>query len=83
MLDALKAGRIAGAGLDVYCQEPVAHSDHALSERYAMNNVILMPHLTFYTHESISFQGERCVLLPRFTDLDKKAHNLPEIGQIC
>ena len=32
MLNALKAGRIAGAGLDVYCQEPVMHRDHALSE---------------------------------------------------
>ena len=53
MLNALKAGRIAGAGLDVYCQEPVAHSGHALSELYAMSNVILMPHLTFYTCESM------------------------------
>jgi D-3-phosphoglycerate dehydrogenase len=53
MLNALKAGRIAGAGLDVYCQEPVAHSGHALSELYAMSNVILMPHLTFYTRESM------------------------------
>jgi D-3-phosphoglycerate dehydrogenase len=53
MLDALKAGRIAGAGLDVYCEEPVAHSGHALSELYAMSNVILMPHLTFYTLESM------------------------------
>ena len=53
MLDALKAGRIAGAGLDVYCQEPVAHSGHALSELYAMTNVILMLHLTFYTRESM------------------------------
>ncbi len=53
MLNALKTGRIAGAGLDVYCQEPVAHRDHALSELYAMSNVILMPHLTFYTRESM------------------------------
>jgi len=53
MLNALKASQIAGAGLDVYSQEPVAHSGHALSELYAMNNVILMPHLTFYTHESM------------------------------
>jgi len=53
MLNALKASQIAGAGLDVYCQEPVAHRGHALSELYAMSNVILMPHLTFYTDESM------------------------------
>ena len=53
MLKALKSGQIAGAGLDVYCDEPVAHSGHALSELYGMPNVILMPHLTFYTRESM------------------------------
>ena len=53
MLNALKSGGIAGAGLDVFCEEPVAQSGHELSELYAMENVILMPHLTFYTRESM------------------------------
>lgn len=53
LLAALKSGRIAGAGLDVYSQEPLAKSGHPLAELYAMDNVILMPHLTFYTAEAM------------------------------
>jgi lactate dehydrogenase-like 2-hydroxyacid dehydrogenase len=40
LLDALKAGKIAGAGLDVYEQEPKV--PEALR---AMENVTLLPHL--------------------------------------
>lgn len=53
LLMALKGGQIAGAGLDVYSEEPIAKSGHALSELYAMDNVILSPHLTFYTAEAM------------------------------
>jgi D-3-phosphoglycerate dehydrogenase len=53
LLSALKSGQIAGAGLDVYSQEPLAKSGHPLSELYAMDNVILFPHLTFYTQEAM------------------------------
>ena len=53
LLDALKTGRIAGAGLDVYSEEPLMQSGHPLSELYAMDNVILFPHLTFYTSEAM------------------------------
>jgi len=53
LLAALKSGQIAGAGLDVYSQEPLAKSGHPLSELYAMDNVILFPHLTFYTAEAM------------------------------
>ncbi len=53
LLAALKSGRIAGAGLDVYSQEPLAKSNHPMRELYAMDNVILMPHLTFYTAEAM------------------------------
>ena len=40
MVDALKAGEIAGAGLDVFEREPIVHPD--LLE---MDNVVLAPHL--------------------------------------
>jgi D-3-phosphoglycerate dehydrogenase len=53
LLAALKSGRIAGAALDVYSEEPLAKTNHALSELYAMENVILFPHLTFYTAEAM------------------------------
>ena len=53
MLDALVGGRIAGAGLDVYSREPLNRDDHPLAPLYAMDNVILSPHLTFFTSEAM------------------------------
>lgn len=53
LVHALQTGRIAGAGLDVYSQEPLATTGHPLSPLFAMDNVILTPHLTFYTHEAM------------------------------
>ena len=53
LLAALKSQQIAGAGLDVYSAEPLAKSNHLLSELYAMDNVIMLPHLTFYTAEAM------------------------------
>ncbi len=53
LLRALTARTIAGAALDVYGQEPLTRHDHPLSALYEMENVILMPHLTFYTHEAM------------------------------
>ncbi len=50
---ALLEGRIAGAGLDVYSQEPLALADHPLSQLFGMQNVIVLPHLTFYTAEAM------------------------------
>lgn len=53
LVDALQAGRIGGAALDVYGQEPLRREGHPLSPLYAMDNVLLWPHLTFYTHEAM------------------------------
>jgi D-3-phosphoglycerate dehydrogenase len=50
---ALREKLIAGAALDVYSQEPLAHSGHPMSELFGMDNVILFPHLTFYTEEAM------------------------------
>jgi D-3-phosphoglycerate dehydrogenase len=54
LLKALLEKRIAGAALDVYSQEPLAREGHPLSAFYAMDNVILSPHLTFYTAEAMA-----------------------------
>lgn len=54
LLDALREGRIAGAGLDVFSQEPLTRKGHPLSPLFGMENVILMPHLTFYTAEAMA-----------------------------
>ncbi len=52
-IEAARARGIAVAALDVYSQEPLARSGHPLSALYAMDNVILSPHLTFYTAEAM------------------------------
>ncbi|OHV70580.1 hydroxyacid dehydrogenase [Mesorhizobium sp. LCM 4576] len=53
LVDAIVAGRIAGAGLDVYSLEPLARSGHPMSALFDRDNVILFPHLTFFTHEAM------------------------------
>lgn len=53
LLQALQQRRIAGAALDVYGREPLSRHGHTLSALYAMDNVMLWPHLTFYTQEAM------------------------------
>ena len=50
---ALLAGRLAGAALDVYGMEPLARDGHPLSALFGLPNVLLWPHLTFYTREAM------------------------------
>jgi hypothetical protein len=50
---ALQDGRLGGAGLDAYPQEPLSRQGHRLSALFGMDNVILLPRLTFYTHEAM------------------------------
>ncbi|QPC94398.1 2-hydroxyacid dehydrogenase [Mesorhizobium sp. INR15] len=53
LVEAIVAGRIGGAGLDVYSVEPLAKSGHPMSALFGRDNVILFPHLTFFTHEAM------------------------------
>lgn len=53
LLESLRGGRIAGAALDVFSREPLAKEGHPLSALYAMDNVIVFPHLTFFTREAM------------------------------
>lgn len=53
LVRALLQRRIAGAALDVYGDEPLSRSGHPLSPLFAMDNVIVWPHLTFYTEEAM------------------------------
>jgi len=50
LIRALKSGKIAGAGLDVFENEPLA-SD---SELFELDNVILTPHCAWYSEEAIT-----------------------------
>lgn len=49
LIEALKEGKIAGAGLDVFEKEPLP-MDSPLLE---MNNVVLTPHIAFLSEESL------------------------------
>lgn len=53
LVEAVLAGRIGGLGLDVFSAEPLARSGHPLSPLYGRDNVFLLPHLTFFTHEAM------------------------------
>ena len=56
LVDALEAGRIAGAGLDVYEGEPEVHQGLLGRE-----DVVLLPHLGSATHETREAMGMRAV----------------------
>jgi len=62
LLKALESRQIAGAGLDVYSREPLSKAGHPLSALYAMDNVIVFPHLTFYTREAMQRLEEETLL---------------------
>ena len=49
LVEAVLAGRIGGVGLDVYGQEPLTKERHLLSPLFGRPNVILLPHLAFFT----------------------------------
>ncbi len=56
LIEALTAGRIAGAGLDVYSHEP------AVDERLlALGNVVLLPHMGSATFEGREDSGARVI----------------------
>lgn len=54
LIRALQDGRIAGAGLDVFENEP--HVPEALM---GMDNVVLLPHIASATHETRQAMGQR------------------------
>ena len=57
LADALEAGSIAGAGLDVYADEPAIAQ--RLRER---NNVVLLPHIGSATIEGRHAMGDKVII---------------------
>lgn len=55
LAEALKAGRIAGAGIDVFETEPPIPEDHPLC---SVPNTLLTPHVAFATEESMVLRAE-------------------------
>jgi D-3-phosphoglycerate dehydrogenase len=56
LVEALKSGRIAGAGLDVFAEEPVESSPF-----FELDNAIVSPHIAGNTAESMARMAERAV----------------------
>jgi lactate dehydrogenase-like 2-hydroxyacid dehydrogenase len=56
LADALRAGHVAGAGLDVYPEEPKVPE-----ELLGLENVVLLPHLGSATREARVAMGERAM----------------------
>ncbi len=56
LIAALKAGRLAGAGLDVYRNEPKLHPEYL-----TLSNAFLLPHLGSGTHETRTAMGFCCL----------------------
>ena len=53
LVEVVLAGRLGGVGLDVYSQEPLTSSGHPMSPLFGRDDVILFPHLTFFTVEAM------------------------------
>lgn len=53
MVQALNMRQISAAGLDVYSTEPLDLQNHPLASLFGRDNVILYPHLAFYTAEAM------------------------------
>jgi glyoxylate reductase len=56
LVDALKSGRISGAGLDVYEHEPDVHPG-----LLPLSNVVLLPHMGSATYEGRNAMGEKVI----------------------
>lgn len=55
LVAALKAGALGGAGLDVFADEP-----NVPTELFAMDNVVLLPHVGSATRETRGAMGDLC-----------------------
>jgi D-3-phosphoglycerate dehydrogenase / 2-oxoglutarate reductase len=58
LVAALKSGKVAGAGVDVFPEEPKTNSDPFVSELMGLDNVILTPHIGGSTEEAQHGIGE-------------------------
>jgi glyoxylate reductase len=71
LVEALRAGALAGAGLDVFDNEPNINP-----ELIAMENVILTPHIASATWEARNKMGEQAVSAILAVLSDKQPENM-------
>ncbi|GAB0119929.1 C-terminal binding protein [Acidisoma sp. 7E03] len=53
LVEAVVGGRLGGVALDVFSAEPLAREGHMMSPLYGRDDVILFPHMTFFTAEAM------------------------------
>jgi phosphoglycerate dehydrogenase-like enzyme len=73
LIEALQTGRISGAGLDVFAQEPLDTSNPLLH----MDNVITTPHIAGSTRGTSRRRGRAAA-----ENIDRVAQNLPILYQV-
>ncbi|MCO5135824.1 MAG: C-terminal binding protein, partial [Phyllobacteriaceae bacterium] len=54
LVEAVLEDRLGGVGLDVFSGEPLALEGHVMSPLFRRDDVILHPHMTFFTHEAMA-----------------------------
>ncbi len=65
LIETLRAGAIAGAGIDVYEQEPLP-ADHPYR---SLSNVVITPHIGYFTREMLgTYYGDAVQLIEAFLD---------------
>ncbi len=58
LVKAIKSGKVVGAGVDVFPEEPKTNSDPFVSELMGLENVILTPHIGGSTEEAQEMIGQ-------------------------
>ena len=76
LVNALRSGAIAGAGLDTFGQEPLP-TDHAF---LSLDNVLLTPHLGYVTQETYrGFYGQTLENIRSFMEGKPRRVMNPEV----